>query len=55
MGSSSDLLARILQRQGKVDCAALKLLEEALASDTKHSGRDGVDTGSGNFNLGNYL
>mmetsp|Transcript_25916 Transcript_25916/g.24753 ORF Transcript_25916/g.24753 Transcript_25916/m.24753 type:complete len:349 (+) Transcript_25916:481-1527(+) len=51
---SSDLLARILQKQGKVDCAAENLLLDALASDIEHYGRDGEKTGAGNFNLGNF-
>jgi hypothetical protein len=54
VGSSSLLLAYILQSQGRLGHETKAMLECSLRSNTKHYGPDGKNTAVSNFNLGGY-
>jgi hypothetical protein len=54
IGGSCDLLARILQSQGKFEDETQGLFERALAICIRNEGPYGVNTAISNINIGNY-
>jgi tetratricopeptide (TPR) repeat protein len=54
IGGSCDLLARILQSQGKFEDETKRLLERSLAIFIRREGPDGANTAISNINTGNY-
>jgi hypothetical protein len=53
-GATCDLLARILQKQGKLGDETLELYKRALAVPLRNQGPDGTSTSVGNQNLAGF-